>query len=698
VPPEARYPAAMSTAARQLGLLTVAVTAAAVATPSQRSLDDLVAADWRARNVAARALAALPDASFPIVPLVELLRTTWQGPELGLTGGLGGRAIGRSVVDPRRDVLVAARNELVSGWRRTAGGPDGHDVRTVERLVAPWHPHALAFWLLSSRPAIAARVAAHMQQVPLVTPPLARLWARTAAPSLTDVQRRADDGSDLDAAALALWHEPENGRPRLLDVLADGPVGWRRAAIRLGDVGLLATAAARGQAIDAFLREDDDAARRQAGWLLLELRAPASGLLRAHLGTGAPATAEDDRRLLGLTCLLEEHARGLGEELAPFVAGEDAVARDRALCALGAGEVVAAARPRLAEAALAVLLGGAPTRSKALALDALANLGDGVGADLRARLVQMLDEPPFRGAAPRVFGALHRLGAAPQVDASRVLAWARADHGTLHTWLAAAADPRIDAVALVEALTAGRNYDLRDRVLVRLAQESPGVLERAIANGSTRARQHPIRALTAARTVSMPVPALLPLLDDPELRVATFGLLATHPDADALAAAADALLAAVTAVAADWVPSEGNALLDRLALPAPRLFDVFEPLLRTGRSWALVRGADRDAVGKAARAWLAAATHDGDRARLLGVVAGLGMQDDDEHVAPARTALRGAHAEDLLDALLRAPRVPAALRPELEALVDAGFEPVASPETSAAAARAADVLLAHFAR
>lgn len=632
-------------------------------------LRDLVASDWRLRNDAAAALAAVPDHELDVPGLIGVLRSSWDGTTLmpEPRGLYGGRL--STPADPLVQVRAEAREEVAAGLTMALRDVGERDVRDAVRLVAPWHPHDLAFWLLCMRPGVQPRIAARLQDEPLLSLPLARLWLLADRPSRAALLRRADDGSDLRLLLQAAWLDAARGQELVRELLVHGDAAWRSRVLELGDPALLAGPAELAAAAAHFAALAGTPECRQAGLVLVRAGAPATEPLLALLGRG-PAV---DRAVLGVLCVLADEAHGVGEQLLPFLHDPDRVRRERALAVLATGVVRPEARAPLAAALLPLLTAGLPTGTRLLAIDALGNLGDGVDAAARARLAAMLDQPPFGGARARLLGCLHRLGAVPSMPAARKVEIGAMVYATTHTLLAAA-DAGAEARGLEALLVTSRDQVRRHTVATRMAEVAPATVTGWLLHEAPSVRR---MALAALRAAGAPLPAadLVRLLrdDDAEVARTALGWLAERPEAAEFAAEG---LAAVLRLATAWVPTEVERFVAALRLPAERLLVDLAPLWHDGLALDLLRDAGPEPVRRALRERLAAEDRPKVKMELLRALVRLGC-DGEPELGLLRAALLQPGpvdtAEGLLADLERAPAVPASLRADLEAVVDAAI-------------------------
>ncbi|MFY9346048.1 MAG: hypothetical protein WAT39_26395 [Planctomycetota bacterium] len=643
--------------------------------------------DWRVRNDAAAALAALPDAQLDVGALVSVLREPWQGPEISEVR-YGGRG-GRGSTDPL-DRVVREAAEVVSGWRRAGQWPDD-GVANLRRLVVPWHPHELSSWLLRERAALYPAIAKALDGVPLGNVHLAGLWLRAAWPGEAAVRRRADDGSDLVALAGALWQYEPQGGELLTHLLAGDSLPWRRTVIDLGDVGLLANEAARQAVVTQFFG-DDRAGQGQAGWLLLQLGADAVPLV-------VPALAEERRRAraLAVLCTLGERAAGLGDELLPLFKADGADSVQRTLAVVARAPIAPKARPALAAAATAILKGGRSIPTRILAVDALANLGAGVDAELRKELRRMLDDPPTPGVRARLLGCLRRLGVPLDLPTTRKLELCTMLHASTDTWLAAADDGEPALAGLATRLADRQHARWRGPCLDRLVQVAPEAVVASLTHADSWLRSAAVASLRPVDAALVPTVRIEPLLSDPDPAIRRLALTWIAERAD-VAASRAAVLAAVPSLASLLTRDLVAGLFRKLEVPLVDQLAVLVAPLRQGECWDLLVGDDAAVRREAARRWLAAATDERDRALLLGELVRLGLGGEDE-IAWVRAALRGPQAVLLGTPFVAAGSLPTTLRADLEALVDAALvarDPMSDAAQLGVAAR--DALLKHFRR
>ncbi|MBL8726139.1 MAG: hypothetical protein JNK49_18990 [Planctomycetes bacterium] len=668
--------------------LLVASLFAAAAISQADPVSALQSTDWRARNRAAQSLAAAPDAALDVAALVAVLRHDWNGPQL-THHRFGGR-IKPSIDDVLDRVLAEAAAE-VAGAARTSPWPREVVTRT-EQLVVPWHPHQLVAFVLGARPALAERVAEALRELPLNSEVRVAVWLAAQPPELAALRQRAADGSDLLELAGQLWRDAARGRPLLTELVADAAVAWRRAVLDLGDATLLASPAAQQAALAQFLSDDHPAARRQAGFVLVQLGARAVPLVLPALTQPQHAP-----RVLALLGTLGEHAEGLGEELLPFLSGKRTVTMQRALAILARAPIQSAAQRPLASAAAALLDAGPGLPIRILAIDALANLGDGVDAALRTELRRQLDEPPGGGTRARLLGCLRRLQVPIDLPPERLVAICAMQQASDDTWLAAADTGAPALAGLAQLLLDRRHASRRRPVAARLAAVAPREFQDWLAHPEAGLRALAVDTLRASDAAAVPTARLAAMLTDEDPRVASGALVWISLRSD-VAEHRAAILAAMAAHGASLPASALAAVCQRLGMSTAEQLAALSELLRSGFVWEAVRDGDPAVLRTTLRHWLGGLEEPAERVHLLAALVQLGLHDAEE-IAWVRTALQGPRANALVQSLITAKNLPAALGPDLEALMDRGL--AAGDPNSAAVhlgAQAREAMLRHGCR
>lgn len=653
----------------------------------------LASFDWRERNAAALELAN--GGELPIDDLLTLLATPWAGPEF-LWWRSGGRMGPPASLDPREQVVAAATKEL--GFRAWKVRPaDAEDtVATAADLCVPWHPHALADWLLRSRPSARAEIARALADRPVAGEFLASLWVVSAHPDADRVLARDLTDAELAPVLRALWLGDGDGRTTVGRLLVRGDGRIRSAIVRLGDPAVLTDDAAVDAAIGVFLAGGPEAGH--AGWLLID-----SGIavprLRAHLGRGA----DSDRALLGLLCVLGEQVGEVGDELLPCLGGERVV-RQRALVVLASGTVPPATAAAAAPVVLAIVEGRHLASHKLVAIDALGNLGAAVDAAARTRLAKMAMWPPMLGGTERLFGCLQRLGETLDLSPERKVRTFGSPMAPRDVLLAIAADPTVPAEELHDALLQSWLAPSRVDCVQRVFERSPAtVLDWLDAEPELQAAA--IEVLRRAPPTAVDAGLVVGLLRDPQRSVQRSALawLAEREDAADHTAAG---LAAIAALHGGWSSAaddgrsdpESIAFVRRVAPAFAVLDSALGSLFHLGIEIELLDGCDPKQVETAARSWLAAADSPWVRRRLLAWFVRRGALDDGL-VADVGKALQAPAADILLTGLEQSPWQSAELCSALERCIDGAFAAAAAgAKDTHDGFRARRALLAHARR
>jgi hypothetical protein len=284
-------------------------------------VEDLRDADWRVRNEAARALAALPAERLDIERLLAVMsgERGRDEPGFALFGGHGGRF--RPEREPRERIRAAAMLATMatgSWWHRAAPRISG-----VDDLVVPWHPRALAAWLIEERTPPGCRPGLVLA---LEDEHLARVWLWLGAPAEDVVRRALADPVSGRIVAQAL--EDLSRHDALDDALAAGDSGTRRNVLAVLRSRGIATRDGLAAAVEILLHDVDAAAVAHVGSLVERADGGVATLVDALGAVGA------DRRALrrGLTLLCDVEDSSLGHALAlGHIEDDDASVRHLAL-------------------------------------------------------------------------------------------------------------------------------------------------------------------------------------------------------------------------------------------------------------------------------------------------------------------------------------------------------------------------------
>ena len=621
-------------------VLALPLAFAAPAVAQAPDVNDLLSDEWRVRNAAAVKLIKHPETRNQ--DLLRVLQTKWDGhvPQDMRLGG-GGRF---GPTDPRELTLQSAAREIGYNWPvSTSRYP-----KTIDELVGPWHPHKLATLVLLQR-----ATPDGLRELKPTNTNLARIWFTCCKPNAVQIGTALANATTAEAVLWAYLPQLENRNERLLALIANGSAPARRAALRmigdlpLGKPQLLGT-------IEQLLHDDHEAYTRNAAHHLVRSGAPAAKLLAKHLGK----ERRERQRVLALLCKMDEHAKPAASELLACLQ-YDVTSQRRALVALSNFAIPEGLQKQAASELLALL---EKTRSRivrVLAADALAQCGQGVTTEQQHRVHAMLQERKFRTVHARLLGALHKLGAMPDLALEVHAKLATSIYATTDSWLTLADRGEEAGPTIIE------HRLFRPAVGARLAETAPDLLV-AWLNGTEPELQNPALAgLLAKRPDLVDSKQLAALLSmAPRLAGMAFNSLCQRPDAAAHVAA---LLN--FARTRSYLSTERARDLRRLEPSFATLVDTFRASLRKGQMWHIVRGMDDESMRLLARQWLKE-TDDGDvRDNLLAELVKLGLSKGQD-IQMVEQALRTQHRNDVLAALSSADRVPAQLIPALEAVCD----------------------------
>jgi hypothetical protein len=622
-------------------------------------LDDLRDADWRVRNEAARALAALPAERLDIERLLAVMCNEPGGDEPGfaLFGGPGGRW--QRQRDPRERIRVEAMYATMatgSWWHRAAPRVSG-----VDDLVVPWHPRALAGWLIEERTSPGCRPGLVLA---LEDEHLARVWLWLGAPAGDVVRRALADPVSGRIVAQAL--EDLSRHEALDDALAAADSGTRRNVLAvLGSRGI-ETRDGLAAAVEIVLQDVDAAAVAHVGSLVERADGGVAMLVDALGTVGA------DRRALqrGLTLLCDVEDSSVGHALAlDHIGDDDASVRHLALYVLGRQPLPPELRADAAARLLRIVEGRTDRDTRLLAFDALGRCGDGVDDAQRLRLIEMLEHPPAPGVEARVLGCLRTLGDAARVPLELRLHVATTGFPTTATWLALA-DAGGRAVEVLADLLVTRVPGVDAAAVAgRLARTAPDALRAWLSGDEPRLRELAMAALRSIEPDSgIRTAQLLELLETaPWHETVLVDWLADRGDVADGAARVFAWMAARGEVR---IPPAWVRFAAQNRLPTQRMLELLDPLLGRGLGWELLGDGDRDVLRAACAARFARTTDPEARTRIAAAVARLGAASDDD-VDLVLDGLSAGDPDAVLLALEKSPRLPPRVRTRVEELLEA---------------------------
>jgi len=613
---------------------------------AQFTAKDLLDHDWQRRNDAARALAE----QAPDVPaLLQVLAADWNGslPTFGIYGGRGGRYSSR---DPRATTLRGARENLVRG--QTSPLAHYHGVEALDDLIVPCHPHALARLLLQQHPKARAETTPSPTSIER-----ARAWLQLRQPDDEQIEAACLEPQLAQSITCALWLNGEPTRAQLQRLLQTDNDELRRAAMLLGKKQLFDTPARVDVLVRQLTGSDRAADYQEAGYLLLQLEESAAAALARGIG--------DDRipraRCAGMLALLGAHAAPAAETLIR-IANTDRNTRRCALIALTDIEIPATLRNRAARVAWKVFE-EREHLSKLLALDALGNCGDGVDAEMRAKLLTAIDNPPSGGIKARLLGCLRDLGIATDLTTAQKAYIASTIHPTTSTYLTVADDGPPAAQPLARLLKDPTSGIDTEAVAVRFAATAPNALRLWLADDDAGLRLLALKGLRSlGDDAGVSSKQLVELMAGRGwIDSYCVAWLRERPDA---AAFAPQVVAHLTSAADDRVGPAFATFLKEVDLPTAQKLSLYEPLLRRGHAFDAFDAEDRLLVRKEAERMLDDADDPEVRNRLLSTLVRLGLRRDRD-ITLALRVLQSERNYPVLFHLDDSPTLPSALRAEL---------------------------------
>lgn len=633
-------------------LFLIAGWAIACIAPAQApDAEQLLADDWRARNAAAVALAKHPETLAS--DLLQVLRTDWQGhvPQTGLGLGGGGRFRSR---DPRELTIESARIEIGHHWHI----PRTICIQSHRELVGPWHPHRLAEWVLRQK-----ATAADLPELKPESIELARIWLSCCKPSAAELEAATANEATAQNLVVARWQLAGQSNDLLREWITAGPPAARRAALRLASSELTLDEAALRGVIQQFLRDNEEGYRRNAGYHLVRRGGQAAVLLREHLGDAR----EDRQRALAALCIMGEHASVASQQLL-ICLQFDTTSQRRALVALSNSTILPEQQSQTATAIFEHMLATRSTIVRALSLDALGQLKEGMPQNVREQLVALLDEQEYASVRARLLGCLRQLGAVPKsMSLKAKVRLTEAIHPTEATWLTLADEGEAAGEAIRTAVCNGsQSRTLKLALLERLVQTAPELVSKWLEDDEQAVRKFAFQALANLQPERIRTAYLLGMLRNNQAFFATaLDLLSTR--ADSLKHKA-LLLRTLADANITWTATR-VAFVRRLAPDFGELLTAFETQLRRGQCWPVLLGMDDDRLRKHAREWLASENTAEVNDRLVAEIVALGLSQAVDIQAVERI-LRSQQRSSTLSALRRRSSVPAALIPALEAICD----------------------------
>lgn len=601
--------------------------------------NDLLSHEWRVRNATALQLIKHPDTRNE--DLLRVLDTPWQGHVPGY--GLGGGGMFRSS-DPRHQTLQSAGKKIGYDWPIRAP----RHPQSIKELFGPWHPHKLATLVMLQRAS-----ATGLQALQPTDTNRARIWITCRKPSEAQIAKALANTTTAGPALFAVLPTVNDQKDLLRKLIADGPAPARRAALRMAGDMPLAAAELRG-AIEQLLNDNDDGYARNAAHHLVKSGAPASALLKAHLGT----ERTERQHILALLCSMHEGAKPAAEELLACLQ-YDRTSQRRALVALSNFAMPESLLQQAASEIFALLSTTSSSSVRMLAADAIARCGQGVSTEQRTRLQAMLQETKFRSTQSRLLGALRQLDAVPDLELEVLAKIARSKNSTDDSWTALAdygeaAGPMIIKHRLLSS-------DVGDR----LAETAPNMLLGWLNHEQADLQELALSSLLSKRPDLVTSKQLAAMLTEPsDLAKLAFDSLCQRPEASDYA---PQLLQFAGKL--DWLSGTRSKQIRTLKPTLDMLVETFQPQLCLGSRWSVVRGLGDDQLRVLARQWLKETDDDRVRDRLLAEIIKMGLTKGQDILAVER-ALGNLERDDILDALSDARKVPAQLIPALEAICD----------------------------
>lgn len=636
---------------RVAALISLLAGAAIAQEPKAADLQD---EEWQVRNATARAMANA--GAVDPAQLIAVMREEWEGvlPAYGIYGG-SGRGI--NPTDPRERVVRAARTSLIGNWYSSV--PLDY-LDPGSDIVAPAHPHDLALWVLEQHKD------RDLKAVPFEphSAALACAWLQLHKPDHAELTK-ALDGPHGRFVAVALWLAGDDGRDTLRTLLPKVSQRAFKAIVLLGRTELFDSPERIEKLTKFTIEQTGTTTRGRAGRILINIDDRKTVVAALAAGCNSKRTAI--RRALGYLCLLEADAAPARETLITHAVAPGAN-RHRALVALAAIQMPADARKRTAKMLFAELLEDSGSRTRLLIIDALAACGDGVSADSRKHLQEMLNDGDEGQLHARLLGCLRVLGAVPQLTTAQKFRLANMPFATTATWLAVA-DDGIEGAKLIEDKIAETiRYVDKRAVLQRLMATTPAEIRRWLNHKNPDVTVQVLKAMPTDNPIegvtSKSVAALLK--GDRSIALAAIKWLKDRPDA---ASVAPQVFAKTIELSGERIPYECRDFAQEVALPMPQKLAMLEPILEQGYGWEAVRGKDLPLLRMECRRWLKGTDNQRVRVRLLGELCRAGLTTDED------TRLVLAAWEDgkstLTKALGDGPTLPAQLRAAIEqALTD----------------------------
>ncbi|MFK7743282.1 MAG: hypothetical protein AB8H80_23400 [Planctomycetota bacterium] len=599
------------------------------------------------RNRAAAALAESDSVDFDA--LIAVLSRTWSGsvPEqLQWSSAVG---LDLEFADARRVVRQAA-DDLVRGGSQVDRLASPSAYRSAD-LCCPLHPHELVLFVVRSRNERRASVA-----LKLDSPERAEAWLRLVEPERTELLDELKRPKQVDAIVAGLGRLGNKGRALLRELLLHGPPSVQRAVVRLQRVELVdcdeAVACVVGILATASVASDRGSATRLLVRCAQDVAAiAATALVRTE-------SRIQRARLLALMVVLAERSGSAAATLADYF--DDAKANRRyALYAVSCPDLDADVRARIAAKALAqVSHRDGITRS--LAIDVLANCGDGVDHEMRATLQGLLSSPEYEDQPPRLIGCLRQLGALPaDVSLASKVACLGMPTATTGLWLAIADEGRAGGEALLLPLLEG-NYDVRVApVRKRLQETAPRLLLGWLESKDDDVRKLALRALCAGGGTAVSTERLVEYLSVKPLAATAMDVLVERPDARRHASR---VLDWILSHSANGLGERERVWVEKLAMPLALKYSLLTPVLKRGYGLSIVRGFDADL-----RRWLGTCEDLAVRDRFLAELCRISLQGAQE-VRMVAAALATPERSRILAALRDGPSVPGELLAPLRAM------------------------------
>ncbi len=626
-----------------LALGTLAATALAQA-PDASLLRSF---DWQARNASAKLLVENPATQAS--DLLEVLRAEWHDGIAEVNRWNSAVGLGGESREPRQATLRSARDQI---WRLYELSKP-RQLTSAHQLTVPWHPHQLAEWILRQR-----YTKSDLPDLVPTSNELARIWLTCHRPDQDALRLALADEATAPAVATAMWELDQGFPSSLLEYLASGSIAARRAVLRLPLPEAQLQPRHIRAVIDQFLHDDDKQHAGHAGAVLVRLGEPAAVELIPHLSKGA----EGQSKAAAVLCLMGSAAAPATSALLECLHGDRNCQR-RALVALSDIHMDPELRATVAAKVFEVLTSTKTRLVRTVALDALANCGDGVTAELKARLLAMFAKQPYRSVRTRMLGCMRRLQCLPKLTTAELVRIAGGSYPNTDTWMAVADRGQEAADAIAKCIRVYHPGVDDAKVAAVLAQTAPQVLVQWLSSEERSLRLRALQTLRAERLDLLDSNMLLSMLADQSVAGEAFDALCSLPSANALLPK----ILAATAPPMIYMGADRGPVLRKLGADLPMLLKAFDAHLRRGDYWSTVRGLDDDTLKKHARQWIEQSEDPKVRDQLRGEFVRLGLSQAVDLQMFAQ-ALRSKHRAHTLAVMSWQKDLPRELIPALEAI------------------------------